>query len=78
MPATLKTVDTWLTPNEAADARGLNRRLIRRWIENGKLPTSRPNGHNHLVRLADLDALLAANIRPATKGPLARQQKAGR
>jgi hypothetical protein len=67
--------ETWLPPPQAALARSLSARLVRRWIEAGWLPTSRVGGNGyHLVNLADLDALLAASRIPAQAGPLAAKK----
>lgn len=66
---------SWLTPRQAAEARGLTERFVRRLIENGKLPTSRPNGWRHFVNLADLDSLLEASRVRARTGPLARRRR---
>ena len=63
----------WLTVQEAADARGLTYRRVIQWIRDGLLPTSKPGGErgHHLVRLCDVDTLLASSWQPATRGPLA-------
>jgi excisionase family DNA binding protein len=65
--------DTWLTVKQAAQLRGLTYRRLIQWIRDGLLPSSKPGGDRgqHLVRLSDLGALLAAYYTPATHGPLA-------
>lgn len=66
----------WLTVQEAADERGLTYRRVIQWIRDGLLPSSKPGGERgqHLVRLSDLDALLASYYKPATRGPLAGRE----
>jgi excisionase family DNA binding protein len=66
--------DRWLTVREAADARSLSYRRVIEWIRVGLLPSSQPGGGQHLVHLIDLDALLMAGYKPATRGPLARRK----
>jgi excisionase family DNA binding protein len=77
MTATLtEPSDRWLTVHEAAQARGLTYRRTIQMIRDGYLPSSKIGGERgqHLIKLADLDALLAAGYRPAKRGPLAVQR----
>lgn len=64
-------LDLWLKVSDVAELRGLSHRMVVQWVRDGFLPSSRPGGGQHLVRLSDLDALLAAGYQPATRGPLA-------
>ena len=73
MTSTIETTHQWLTVKRAAEMRGLTYRRVIEWVRVGLLPTSRPTGGQHLVRLSDLDSVLAAGYVGATRGPLVRQ-----
>lgn len=51
--------DTWLTAGEAAKMLGVTRGTLNRWCDNG-LPCIRTLGGHRRVRLADIEAIIAA------------------
>lgn len=59
--------DPALTVQQAADTLGISRRMVRRYIESGRLPARRVEGEyivtHYLIDSADLDAF-AAHERP--------------
>lgn len=71
--------DSWpdlMSPVVAADYIDSTEGTIRRYIRDGVLPYSKPGGRlksRIFIRRADLDALIEANYRPATSGPLAKR-----
>lgn len=57
-----------LTTAEVAERLRLGPDTVRAWIKSGKLAASRPPGtRDYLVRMADLEQLLAAPARPARR-----------
>ena len=61
---------------EVADYLNLTEGTVRRLIRDGVIPVVKLGGKKKSrirVRRSDLDALIAANYRPATSGPLAER-----
>jgi hypothetical protein len=57
---------------QAADAQNLPHALVWAWLRQGLLPYCQPV-RNILIKPADLEALVAASMMPATAGPLAKK-----
>ena len=53
---------TWVTVDEVAEALGVHRRTVRRWIERGDLPAHRVGPRLLRVRVEDLEALAGGRI----------------
>lgn len=71
------STDSWpdlMEVLDAADYLNLTEGTVRRLIRDGVIPVVKLGGKKKSrirVRRGDLDALIAANYRPATSGPLA-------
>lgn len=50
----------WLTTGEVADACGVNRATVVRWIKSGRLTAAVTPGGHHRVRQEDLQMFLAS------------------
>lgn len=65
-------MDAW----QACDYLGLPRSTFDKWVRAGLIPAVRPGGQPRSrlwFRREDLDAFIAAAMRPATAGPLAKK-----
>jgi len=58
----LSMADGWLTIDEAASRARVHRATVSRWISNGKLLAYSPSPGKRVVRLKDVDRLIAKTL----------------